>query len=297
LKEIIFPSHFRISGLGSLLEKWEEARAAFETEVLFDLRNVYYFTPFAACFLAALIDDLTKTGQFHHLRVLSPKRKSGANQFKYFGLREYILDLDEDRKKSQMVPTVPLQWLTHPNYDLAFQLAKLVSDSLGSVTKDSLYAIQLGLKELLQNAFEHAESEFGVYVCAGGIKTRRVVRICVLDRGVGIRHHLTQNPKYEKIRTDEEAIRKCIRRDVTGVSDRLRGLGLYLLSRIVEDSEGQIVIASGNSLITFEGREVVSSKKLVRKFSGTIVEVLLRANKQYRFKLDNYEEDILHERD
>ena len=195
-----------------------------------------------------------------------------------------------------MVPTVPLQWLKKPDYDLVKQLAKLIEESLGFIAKDSLFAIRLGLKELLQNAFEHAESETGVYVCAVGIKTRRIVRICVLDRGIGIRHHLSRNPKYQNIRTDKEAIKKSIRKSVTGVRDSSRGLGLYYLSRIVEDNEGQIVIASGRSLMTFKGREVVSSKQLTNEFSGTIVEVLLKATKRYRFKLDDYEEDVIHER-
>jgi len=288
LKEIVFPSHFRISGLNSLLAKWENACSSPEREMLLDLSKVYYFTPFAACFLAALADELMTCGQLQHLKVSSPKRKSAANQFDYLGLPKYLIG--RDRKKSQMVPTVPLQWLTQPNYDLPFRLANLVAESLSSISKHNLYAIQLGLKELLQNAFEHAESETGVYVCAGGIRTRRIVRICVLDRGIGIRRHLARNPKYEKIANDEEAIRKCIKMDVSGDPDRLRGLGLYYLSRTVENADGEMWIASGNALSKFAGRQFISSSPLQRSFSGTVVEVLFKATKQYRFKLDDHEE-------
>jgi anti-sigma regulatory factor (Ser/Thr protein kinase) len=289
LREIIFPSHFRISGLNSLLRKWEEAITTPDTEFLLNLEKVYYFTPFAACFLAALVQELINLGKSGRIR--RPALATAEHQYEYMGLPEHFSR--KMPKRSSRVPTVPLQRLTQPDYDYAFGLANLVAESLGSITRHSLYAIQLGLKELLQNAFEHAESTSGVYVCAGGVKTKRTVRICVLDRGIGIRQHLARNPRYRRIKTDREAISKCIEMNVTGVPGRRRGLGLYFLSRIVEDSGGHIQMASGNALVTFEGRELVGSQELDREFSGTIVEIFLKATRQYRFKLDDYEEGSL----
>jgi anti-sigma regulatory factor (Ser/Thr protein kinase) len=288
LKEITFPSHFRISGLNSLLGKWEDACSSLDKEIFLDLKNVYYFTPFGACFLAALVRELVNLGKSGGIRF--PTRPTARHQFEYLGLPEHFGR--RVPKRSPMVPTVGLRRLTQPDYDYAFKLAGLVAESLGSITRHSLYAVQLGSKELLQNAFEHAESEDGVYVCAGGVKTKRTVRICVLDRGIGIRRHLARNPMYRRIQTDEEAIRKCTRINVTGVPDKTRGLGLYFLSRIVEDSGGHIQIASGNALLTFEGRQLISSQKLEREFRGTIVEIFLKATRQYRFKLDDYEEGL-----
>jgi two-component sensor histidine kinase len=167
-------------------------------------------------------------------------------------------------------------------------MAKIL-ESEPNITKDHVYLAKLCLKEVFQNAFQHARSETGVYACAHSDRARHMVRLCVMDKGVGIFRHLRSNPKYENVSDDLAAIRLVIQKGVSGVPQSFRGLGLYYLTKLLEDIGGELVMASGHGLFILRPPAPPVERELAASFKGTIVGVTFELKPPYRFLLDNLE--------
>lgn len=101
--------------------------------------------------------------------------------------------------------------------------------------------------ELLENAVEHANSPTTAFAAAQVYPTSRRLALGVADAGIGIRAHLTRNPKYAALKTDSTAIKWAMKPGVTGTRE-FRGNGLDNLVRVAGRYGGHLVMRSGHGL-------------------------------------------------
>jgi hypothetical protein len=101
--------------------------------------------------------------------------------------------------------------------------------------------------ELLDNALTHSASPVGVFAAAQTYPQSRRIEIGVADAGIGIRTHLTRNPKYRHLRCDTDAIAHALRPGVSGTGDD-RGNGLSDLLAIASQTRGQLLMRSGDAV-------------------------------------------------
>lgn len=282
--EIVFPSDFTTSNLPRIQEICRPILEGEDSEITLDLRGVKKFTPFSACYFAALVDALMKRPCA--IKIHSPKNESARHQVEYLGVKSYFTG--KPRLTSPRVATVAMKHLSVPDYDVAFRMAMLTRDSF-RLSAAHFYLVSLCLKELLQNAFEHSGSSSGVYTCAYGARNRRVVRLCTLDLGIGVRQHLLLNPKNQSIQTDGDAIIAAMKEGVTGLPTRSRGLGLYYVKRLLQDIGGELVIASGEAIVSVMPPGKPQCRRLDVPVTGTIVSIKFHAKEGYVFRLDDYE--------
>jgi anti-sigma regulatory factor (Ser/Thr protein kinase) len=135
------------------------------------------------------------------------------------------------------------------------------------------------LSELCDNAASHGTSQCGAFLAAQTYGNGKRY-LAVGDLGVGIRAHLTRNPRYAGITSDERAIAMAIERDVTGTEDR-RGYGLYDIqgwAAEVGNGKAELHVLSGVGHVTVaisgENRKVMSAA-CSPCVLGTLVEIIL----------------------
>lgn len=101
--------------------------------------------------------------------------------------------------------------------------------------------------ELLENALEHSRCPSPTFAAAQVYAKSRRLEVGVADAGIGVREHLTGNPKYAALRTDATAIRWAFRPGVTGTACD-RGDGLSNLVKIAARYGGVLNMRSGQGI-------------------------------------------------
>lgn len=111
------------------------------------------------------------------------------------------------------------------------------------------------MREIMRNVIEHSESpRFGI--CAQYWPSKNKVEVAILDRGIGLRQTLSQNPHIDAS-NDKNSINYALMPAVSGKAfkgARIRkkghwvnsGFGLYMTNRICRNG-GNFFIASGKS--------------------------------------------------
>jgi anti-sigma regulatory factor (Ser/Thr protein kinase) len=142
------------------------------------------------------------------------------------------------------------------------------------------------IRELIDNALEHGGSP--AIACAQVFRNLGEVEIVVSDYGYGFLHTIARN---YKVSTYEEAIKKALEKKVSGSlqnmygsSTKHAGMGLYVMSNIIKETEGKMFIISGNALVSLSGRQL-TSYKMQEEWKGSVVAM--------RFKLDKFKDRVL----
>lgn len=107
------------------------------------------------------------------------------------------------------------------------------------------------MSELIRNVLEHSLSPQGALVCAQYYKKSNIIRVGIVDTGIGIWQSINQsyNPK-----NDLEAIRLALTPGITGTTKRIggteqnAGAGLFFIKSIAYVNSDFFVIYSGNAL-------------------------------------------------
>lgn len=155
------------------------------------------------------------------------------------------------------------------------------------------------LSELLYNTQEHGSSFFNwngqqrrvpSLIQFAWYQNHNEIHFIVCDTGIGIKKHLEQ--AYPGFESDEEAIRKAIRPQVSGtfgISDPYKaknnaGVGLYISSNIIRRLSADMHIVSGNGVVHISPRDI-TSRTLSNSWPGTFVLVSVRIAEEAKFAL------------
>lgn len=108
------------------------------------------------------------------------------------------------------------------------------------------------ISEMLDNVISHSNSDGYNYIVAQYYPTLKKIQIAIVDTGIGFMNSLKtmHNPKDEK-----EAILKALEKEITGSNkfdtygvQKHAGLGLYFLKRIVNKTNGNLVVISNDTI-------------------------------------------------
>ncbi len=118
--------------------------------------------------------------------------------------------------------------------------------------------------ELLDNVFQHGGKhgfDPSAWVCAQYYPKNDLVRFAIVDNGCGFLASLSEHPDLPE-QTDADAIQLALKEKVSGNLTLLmrgadhsanQGIGLTIVSRIVQRSGGQMWLASGNASLKPDG--------------------------------------------
>ena len=205
-----------------------------------DVRYISSVYPNGAVPIAAIVDQFRAQGltvrftnvasgsYFHHSRVRNPLLATESN------LREPGSRLD-------------VVWAY--TEDMAVQLASCVIEELAQRVvfgEGVLAALNWCLFEVLDNVFQHSESEAGFFM-AQLHKINQRLLLCVADSGIGVHRSFYKGGKYRPP-TPFDALTLAVREGVSSTGDK-RGNGLYGLKGVIEHNGGRLDIVSGRGLL------------------------------------------------
>lgn len=135
------------------------------------------------------------------------------------------------------------------------------------------------ISELLNNAIDHGESPAVVF--AQLFPQIRELEIGVVDSGLGF--YKTIKRRYD-IKTEAEAINLALKKGVSGAQAYLYsnitknvGYGLYVISKMVHNSGGDLIIVSGQAV--YLNNKFFTLKK---SWEGSIITIRLKLKEFYQ---------------
>lgn len=136
------------------------------------------------------------------------------------------------------------------------------------------------VSEIYVNAFEHGKSEIGVFSCGQHYPSLGVLKLSVVDFGVGIPSNVRvfmHNPRISA----ESALKWAFQSGTTTKPNGVgRGLGLDLLKKFVEINHGRLEVLSHEGYALIEsGQEAYAKRNSY--FEGTVVNITLRCDEKY----------------
>ena len=234
--------------------------------VAIDIGNQRHFPPFSMLFLAAKFLELRETNPDMTVEALNLEQHSYPAHMGFFNAIgvPFGKNIGEARGSARYLPIRALyrEELRKRNkyaelgdliQDHADQIAEMVSRD--ATHKTDLYnALSYSLREIIRNVFEHSGCDRVLY-CAQYWPMRSKVEVSILDRGIGIRESLANNPNY-RYQSDKLALEMSLLPSVSGKTHLPStssswgnsGYGLYMTSRLCRHG-GNFVIASGDSAI------------------------------------------------
>lgn len=253
----------------SILQEW--LKIVRGDNPIIDIRGYSFIDPLYVAILITL-----KKGVRNDLKI-----RVDVNSPAYSYI-QYILSL-QGKSASTVVPIRIVDRKLHVN---RFVDELLKSTDLSFDDWEDENAFRYIIEELIDNALEHGGSP--AIACAQVFKNLGEVEIVVSDYGYGFLHTVARN---HKVSTYEEAIEKALEREVSGSlqnmygsSSKHAGMGLYVMSNIIKETEGKMFIISGDALVSLCGRQL-TSYKIQEEWKGSVVAM--------RFRLDKFKDRIL----
>lgn len=140
----------------------------------------------------------------------------------------------------------------------------------------TIHGFIVALSEVCQNIIEHSEHKgfVGIQKYHFHAMDRNVVKIAVMDTGIGFRETLSER---FALKNDMEAIEKALIQGTSRYADRGRGHGLAAVRRFINQWRGKISIRSGTARLSIipdwsRGRERESN---LAHFPGAQINIML----------------------
>ena len=155
--------------------------------------------------------------------------------------------------------------LTHKIIDYAENLSTIEKEDLSEY-------LEYMISEMMENVVSHARSIHGGFVSAQYYEKEKKVQVVIIDGGVGFLATLSQHG----VTTEEEAIQKALEKDVTGSNalspyvniPKHAGLGLFFLSKILEETNGNLIVISNNAVFRYPEK---SYHTVETAFGGSVI--------------------------
>lgn len=112
-------------------------------------------------------------------------------------------------------------------------------------------SIKYIVSELVRNVLEHSRSKNGAILCAQYYKKTNIIRIGIVDTGVGIKKTINYSHPAQ---TDLKAIQLALTPGITGTTlreggtERNAGAGLFFIKSIANVNRDYFMIYSGNAM-------------------------------------------------
>ncbi len=248
----------------------------------FSLKETIFIDPFAVSVLAGVIKQCKKT---RNRKILyNPPENAEVDKYlSQIGFKAFFKINGPDIHRDT---TVQLRQLNAIDPIYIENLIILIDSKmrLSEGIKDSF---KMSLNEVLTNVFDHSKSADGCFLCAQYYPSSKLIRLCIIDFGVGIL--TTLKTKYG-IWTDIDAIKLSVKEGITS-RPQSAGFGLFHIRNFLKVNEGTLTLISGKGKVDFRGNKI-ATHRLSSVFKGTIVNLLIKANKRSFYFLSDEKDYI-----
>lgn len=295
---ILCPKSLNFDGVFEFTSKIQKLQPI--DEYIFDFSNLSWIEPFALLIVSSEISMLVARCSGTKFSAVIPDNPSAA--IAYAGYMGFFGSFGVDfgnqpgdaRVTQQYVPMILFNCDTirAEAVDSGRAVGSVVENtsqelarSLVQADKGALFeTLAYSLREIMRNVVEHSQSkQFGC--CAQFWPQRNLVELALLDRGVGIKQTLSQNPRLE-ISSEIDALKFALLPGISGahiygyqLDDNdpwgNSGYGLYMTSSLCKRG-GSFFISSGNAGLKLKGK---TKKEFNKQFHGTALRLVLNTKK------------------
>ena len=135
------------------------------------------------------------------------------------------------------------------------------------------------VSEIYNNAFEHSQSEIGIFSCGQHYPNKKCLELAVIDFGIGIPSKVRALPENSHF-SSNEALEWALQSGTSTVPSMCRGLGLNLLQEFINCNQGILKIFSNDVYVKIADNKVIYKKQKVN-FSGTLVNITLKCSEAH----------------
>lgn len=266
----------------------EELRSS--PEVALDFSRIGFANPSGMLVLASLIEEAVKAGRVPIQSGITPRdypsnmgfyaacgfdvpKHEAAGGATYYPITRFDVQQLKAHAAERRIPVG-----AHVNVTVG-RLAYLITRRTSG---DLFFTVKYCLREILRNVAEHSQSDH-LLVMGQYWPERNQIELAVLDRGIGLRAAMIENPKFSDLGSDRNAIRLALlpstsgKKIYNGPEDPAEkdtegewgnsGFGLYITSQMARLA-GSFMIASGNARMEIIGKLKRSGGYFL---SGTLV--------------------------
>lgn len=140
-----------------------------------------------------------------------------------------------------------------------------------------LTVLSVGIKESINNVYDHSESEIGAYVFCQYYPRINAVKVCVTDIGIGIPESVRKrHPDY----TDQECLDWALKdKNTIGSIPSNAGMGLATIRSFTKKTKGNLLLMSGKNRYELRNNGYDAfSVNPIRNFMGTLIEITINVN-------------------
>lgn len=285
-----------------------------DEHIVFDFSQIRRVEPFALLMASSQIRRFQDRHQDKRIEYVGCHNHQGCSYarhmgfFDAFGIENNNLHRGMAAGKSYIpIEILNCQSIVDAAYDRGIEIGDQVEEKcrkmaavLAGTEKGDLYDyLTYSFRELLRNVVEHSESSQVGY-CAQYWPTKNRVELAIIDRGIGLKKSLENNPHIDP-NDDKKAINYALMPAVSGKAYKgapkqygnwaNSGFGLYMTNRICRNG-GSFFIASGDTgmLLT----DVGEGKRYYNcNFTGTAARMIIKTQNigQLNKSLERYRDE------
>jgi len=220
----------------------------------------FWVHPVVLCMIAAIGKPVKPENVRCEILARTKHYLTRMGLFNFLGIPP-DMEIEEHEQAGRFVPLTQIR----TSDELSLFLKEL--QPLLHLQPDDVEPIRYSISELVRNVIEHAASDEGAIVCAQYFPNKKMIRIGIVDTGIGIRESISDS---YAVPDDLAAIRLALTPGITGTTNRPggseqnAGAGLFFIKTIAYVNRDPFVIYSGNAMY-----------KLLKRTASHIV---LRAN-------------------
>lgn len=259
-----------------LFELWQKVEEE-TTEIIFDFSKCWFLRPNAVAFLGGLIRLIQNQGGTITFRWdtlhQNVRRNLEQNGFMYFFGEDKepwqgnSIPYREDRYQDNdsLVDYLAEQWLGRD----WIHIGQILRSVIVSTTW-----------EIYANAFEHGQTEIGVFSCGQHYPNLGELKLTVVDFGVGIPHNVRNFQRNPHLPADK-ALKWAFQPGTTTRKGNVTGgIGLESLKRFVQINQGKLEIFSHDGYVIID-KQQETYNNLSSFFGGTLVNITLSCDESY----------------
>lgn len=267
-----------LAGRHPLLRNDLRARADAKSGLVIDARRLLFASPLDLAAIAALAH--ARAGGGEGTELLLPNSANVASYVQRMDLINRLppgtriggaLPLDNRSDRSSAL--LEIQALTPETADtVGVRFGLLAVGGLGPKVG---HRIARSIGELIDNAVSHGRGQHEAFIAAqvytGKTTGYRRLEVAVCDSGVGVLDHLRRNPAHKDTTDSAQALRRAMKRGVSGTGES-RGNGLPdLLDHAGGNGPARLVLRSGDGLLRV-GRLLSQASTVQSRTSSTRVQ-------------------------
>ena len=249
------------------------------SEIFLDFSKCYFLRQNAVAFLGGLIRLLQSQGKTVNIKW-DTLHKNIATNLQQNGFM-HVFNNDREPWEGNSIP-----YREDFNQDEDCLVDYLKEKWLGkgwiNVGQDLQNLIVSRVYEIYANAFEHGQSNIGVFSCGQYYPNLGELKLTVVDFGVGIPSHVRNYQKNPNLSSDEALEWAFQPGKTTRLGEVTGGIGLDFLKQFVNLNQGKLEIFSHDGYAIIDK---CNESYQVRQtfFEGTLVNITLKCDESYYY--------------